>query len=150
MFHHSLVFGYRVRDITSMHRALSITEIRYLICTVAIDHTLVQLAQCCRNFHEPAIRALWSTVPDISPLVRCFPQDAWTLVPNPRGGNSIVSMTVFNQALIAHVSGFLETCAVSSPTGLDKVPQVFQLSAKTRDASVFQVKRPSRWPVPKA
>ncbi|KAM5539384.1 hypothetical protein V8D89_006836 [Ganoderma adspersum] len=72
-----------------MDRALSIAEIRYWICTLANDQTLAQLARCCNNFHEPAIRVLWSTIPDISLLVRCFPQDAWTLVPNPRGGDSI-------------------------------------------------------------
>ncbi|KAI1790212.1 hypothetical protein LXA43DRAFT_891462 [Ganoderma leucocontextum] len=72
----SLISSCRVRGI--MNRALSIAEIRYLICTFATDHTLVRLAQCCKDFHEPAIRVLWNAIPNLSPLVRCFPRDAWT------------------------------------------------------------------------
>ena len=86
-----------------MHRALSIAEIRYLICTEAVDHTLVQLPQCCKIFHEPAIQVLWSVILNISLLVQCFPLDAWTLVPNPGVGDSIVSAIVFRQALMAHL-----------------------------------------------
>ena len=96
-------------------------------------HTLAQLARCSKNFHGPAIRVLWSTIPDISPLVLCLPADTWTVVRIPRVGDSIVSTTLFEEASaswVAYVDVVVETCAISSPTGLDDVPQVFKPGAQ--------------------
>ncbi|TBU29983.1 hypothetical protein BD311DRAFT_787500 [Dichomitus squalens] len=60
-----------------MEHALTITEIREMICTFASDHTLARLARTCKAFHEPSIQVLWCYLSDISPLFHCFPQDAY-------------------------------------------------------------------------
>ena len=70
-----------------MHRALTIPEILRYICEYAEDDTLATMARCARFLHDPAISVLWSGLPDLGPLVMCFPEDAWTLV----GDHSLVS-----------------------------------------------------------
>lgn len=39
--------------------------------------TLANLAITCHVFHETAMNVLWSHLDDLSPLVRCMPQDVW-------------------------------------------------------------------------
>ena len=115
-----------------MHRALSIVEILYLICTFATNPALIRLARCCRDFHNPAIQVLWHDIPDLSPLVRCFPQDAWTMGPGALS-RSIVSITVPRQSSMAHAMGSTETRTVAGARGLDNLPQVLQFGAKARN-----------------
>ncbi|KAM5539374.1 hypothetical protein V8D89_006826 [Ganoderma adspersum] len=62
-----------------MHRALLTPEILYDVCAYATDGTLVSLALSCKAFNEAAIQALWHELRDLSPLMKCFPEDAWTI-----------------------------------------------------------------------
>ena len=126
------------RFATPMDRALSIAEIRYLICTVALDYTLVQLSQCSKRFHEPAIRVLWNTVPDLSPLVRCLPQDAWTMVDSSIGAH-IVSTNLLPNPFTAHVSScIIEAREASNSRGLDDIPQGFSFGVTTWDIAILE------------
>ena len=62
-----------------MHRALLIPEILHAVCAYATDATLVSLARSCKVFHEVAIQVLWDELRDLSPLIKCLPEDAWTV-----------------------------------------------------------------------
>ncbi len=62
-----------------MHQALFIPEILHDVCTHATDTTLVSLALSCKSFHETAIQALWNELCDLNPLIKCFPEDIWTI-----------------------------------------------------------------------
>ncbi|KAI0765967.1 hypothetical protein BD413DRAFT_161701 [Trametes elegans] len=42
-------------------------------------NTLPSLARTCRAFQEPALNALWSCLPSITPLILTLPPDAWML-----------------------------------------------------------------------
>ncbi|EIW85493.1 hypothetical protein CONPUDRAFT_162679 [Coniophora puteana RWD-64-598 SS2] len=59
-----------------MHRALSISEV---VHTIASYHSekkdLTALARTCREFSEPALDTLWWELDDLTPLLRCLPQD---------------------------------------------------------------------------
>jgi len=76
-----------------MHVCLSIPEILAIICTevapevvpdVDLDSTekqdlasLAALARTSHIFSESALNALWSSLADIVPLLRCMPSDLW-------------------------------------------------------------------------
>ena len=62
-----------------MHRALLIPEILHAVCVYATDATLVSLVRTCKVFHEVAIQVLWDELHDLNPLIKCFPEDAWTV-----------------------------------------------------------------------
>ena len=113
-----------------MHRALLIAEIRSLVCTFAADQTLARLAQCCKDFHHPAIRVLWNAISNLSPLVRCFPPDAWTFVNNSLGRCIVSTIILPYPSLMPHIIGSAETRAAACPRGLDGISQVFSHSAK--------------------
>lgn len=40
---------------------------------------MCRLARTCRTFTEPALNIVWKKLPDIYPLIRCLPVDAWYL-----------------------------------------------------------------------
>ncbi|KAF9225243.1 hypothetical protein BS17DRAFT_730527 [Gyrodon lividus] len=74
-----------------MHKALCVQEILSNIfdrvCTDLDDPewqpnlnpSLAALARTCRTFQEPAVDALWFQLDDLTPLLRCLPQDVWVL-----------------------------------------------------------------------
>ncbi|KAI0720596.1 hypothetical protein C8T65DRAFT_293939 [Cerioporus squamosus] len=61
------------------HQALSITEIVRNICQHLEDDrpSLAVLARTSKFFYEPAVGSLWYHLPNLVPLVKCFPPDAW-------------------------------------------------------------------------
>ena len=62
-----------------MRRALLIPEILHHVCAHASDAARLYLALSCKAFHETAIRLLlWSDLHDLSPPIKCLPEDAWT------------------------------------------------------------------------
>ncbi|TBU29996.1 hypothetical protein BD311DRAFT_796321 [Dichomitus squalens] len=74
-----------------MEHALTITEIREMICTSA---RLARLARTCKAFHEPSIQVLWCYLPDISPLFHCFAQDAYAYT------GALYHLSVFHPTLV--------------------------------------------------
>jgi hypothetical protein len=58
-----------------MHRCLQIPEIvRTIFLWLERDwSTLAALAVTCQAVHDPASDLLWSNLPSLAPLVRCFP-----------------------------------------------------------------------------
>ncbi|KAK2463393.1 hypothetical protein APHAL10511_004479 [Amanita phalloides] len=58
-------------------QALSFPEIINLICEKCEPSTLAALARVGRDFTEPVLNALWRSIPDLRPLIRCMPQDLW-------------------------------------------------------------------------
>jgi hypothetical protein len=66
-----------------MHPALRIYDILECICqhllsTDSLD-TLAKLARTCSAFMDPALNALWHTIPSLEPLVRCLSDDVWAV-----------------------------------------------------------------------
>ncbi|KAI0335785.1 hypothetical protein GY45DRAFT_702553 [Cubamyces sp. BRFM 1775] len=66
--------------ISIMSSIAGIPEIISLVCECADHPTLALMARSSRILHEAAIQVLWRILPDLFPLIRCFPEDAWTLV----------------------------------------------------------------------
>ncbi|KAI0667657.1 hypothetical protein C8Q78DRAFT_981449 [Trametes maxima] len=62
-----------------MYAALHVREIIRNICDFSDDNTLTVLARSSRLVHEAAIRAIWRTLPNLAPLVKCFPGDSWRI-----------------------------------------------------------------------
>jgi len=64
-----------------MHRCLSVDEIlRLLACELIASEakaTAAALARCCKTFEEPVLDALWETLDQLTPLLKCFPRDVW-------------------------------------------------------------------------
>ena len=64
-----------------MHACLHVDEIlRLLACQLVASKaktTAVALACCCKTFEEPVLDTLWETQNQITPLLKCFPQDVW-------------------------------------------------------------------------
>ncbi|KAI0754857.1 hypothetical protein C8Q80DRAFT_394216 [Daedaleopsis nitida] len=63
----------------AQHRALHIVEIVRHVCQVADQNTLAVLARTCKLFYETALQTLWTGIPDLVPLIKCFPADAWVI-----------------------------------------------------------------------
>ncbi|RDX53450.1 hypothetical protein OH76DRAFT_1223204 [Lentinus brumalis] len=64
-----------------MHRALSLQEIVREICAFNAGDlkSLAALARTCRHYHELATQELWKEIESLVPLVKCFPEDSWTV-----------------------------------------------------------------------
>ncbi|KAH9891828.1 hypothetical protein C8Q73DRAFT_763229 [Cubamyces lactineus] len=62
-----------------MHTVFCVSEIIRRVCELAELDTLANLARSAWILHEPAIQILWTEVPNMVPLLRCFPEDAWEL-----------------------------------------------------------------------
>ena len=64
-----------------MHACLSVDEILRLLAYELVDSeakaTAVSLACCCKIFEEPVLDELWETQDRLTPLLKCFPHDAW-------------------------------------------------------------------------
>ncbi|KAI0712379.1 hypothetical protein C8Q76DRAFT_797238 [Earliella scabrosa] len=63
-----------------MHPVFSIAELLHHIATLASHDTLPCLIRTCKAFHKHAIQELWRDLPDLSPILGCFPSDAWSVV----------------------------------------------------------------------
>jgi len=65
----------------TMHPCLIVDEIlRLLACELVASRaraTAVALASCCRSFEDLVLDALWETQTQLTPLLKCFPQDVW-------------------------------------------------------------------------
>ncbi len=48
------------------------------LCNCASLDTLATFARTSREFHEPAIRAMWHTLSSFAPLIYTLPSEAWT------------------------------------------------------------------------
>ena len=60
-------------------RTLLIVEVLRHVCQFAKDDTLAALARVCKSFHDPAIQTLWSDLQNLTPLIKCFPDNIWTV-----------------------------------------------------------------------
>ncbi|TFK93099.1 hypothetical protein K466DRAFT_538637 [Polyporus arcularius HHB13444] len=62
-----------------IHQAFCITELVRNICQHLEDDraSLAVLARTSKAFHEPAVGSLWYRLPNLVPLVKCLPPDAW-------------------------------------------------------------------------
>ena len=64
-----------------MHACLNVDEIlRLLVCELVgseANATAVSFACCCKKIREPALDGLWKTQDQLTPLLKCFPQDVW-------------------------------------------------------------------------
>ncbi|KIJ66524.1 hypothetical protein HYDPIDRAFT_26864 [Hydnomerulius pinastri MD-312] len=79
-----------------MHRVLYTQEILLNIfkCTYpawrsSFNPDLVALARTCRVFHEPALNVLWAELDNLTPLIRCLPQDLWSVEIVKIGGSEV-------------------------------------------------------------
>ena len=63
----------------NMHPCLNVDEIlRLLACELVASKgqaSAVALATCCKSFEDPVLDALWETQDQLTPLLKCFPQD---------------------------------------------------------------------------
>jgi hypothetical protein len=51
-----------------------------MICDVFAEcsrSNLVALAATCKTFRDPALQIIWSHLANISPLIRCLPDEIW-------------------------------------------------------------------------
>lgn len=64
---------------SSMERTLQIVEIFRNICEFADKRTLAALARTCSPFHQTAIQSLWRVLPNLVPLIKCFPAGVWVV-----------------------------------------------------------------------
>jgi hypothetical protein len=64
-----------------MHRLLLVHDIPHLLACELVGSelkaTAVSLACCCRTFEDPVLNVLWETQDQLTPLLKCLPQDAW-------------------------------------------------------------------------
>ncbi len=65
-----------------MHRALSLQDIVREICACNAEDlkSLAALARSCTQIYELVIHELWKEIRDFVPLVKCLPEDSWTVV----------------------------------------------------------------------
>ena len=52
---------------------------------------MAALAVACQTFREPALDILWRSLPSLGPLLRCLPEDAYTIVHRFDGAITMVS-----------------------------------------------------------
>ena len=78
-----------------MHPCLSVDEILRLLARQLVasdtETTAVALACCCKTFEEPVLDILWETQDQLTPLLKCFPRDAW----EERDGTFVSQITAF-------------------------------------------------------
>ena len=64
-----------------MHPCLNVDEILRLLARELVasgaQATSVALGSCCKSFEDPVLDALWETQDQLTPLLKCFPQDVW-------------------------------------------------------------------------
>ncbi|KAJ6454253.1 hypothetical protein C8R47DRAFT_1167467 [Mycena vitilis] len=79
-----------------MHRALSILEIREIVCeqlrgpSPSLDDSgrkdFAALARCCQIFRDPALNVLWRKQTTLVPVLKCLPSDLWGETVDAYGG----------------------------------------------------------------
>ena len=66
-----------------MHACLHVDEIVRLIAWELVSSegraTAIALACCCQSFEDPALDALWETQYQLTPLLKTFPEDKYTV-----------------------------------------------------------------------
>ncbi|KIJ62325.1 hypothetical protein HYDPIDRAFT_30580 [Hydnomerulius pinastri MD-312] len=114
-----------------MHRALLVPEVLYAIfvlvpgddsspLTAACPKvTLAALARTCKVFTEEALNILWAELSDLSPLVRCLPEDSWTCT-HGDDGECYSFMKLLKEQHWATIRGYTRrvralTCAPHTP-----------------------------------
>jgi hypothetical protein len=78
----SRVHSSRLPLTSAMSLALKVPEILKIVLediyfnSDTPQHDTLALALTCKDFLEPALNTLWSYLPSILPLIKCFPTDA--------------------------------------------------------------------------
>lgn len=68
-----------------MHRCLFILDVLGIIFNEIFEdsesgpETMAALARTCQDFQDTALDILWKEVPDLVPLLKCLPSDAWKI-----------------------------------------------------------------------
>jgi hypothetical protein len=64
-----------------MHPCLNVDEVLRLLARELVglggEATVVSLACCCKGFEDPLLDVLWETQDQLTPLLKCFPQEVW-------------------------------------------------------------------------
>jgi hypothetical protein len=64
-----------------MHPSLTVDDILHLLACELVESeleaTAVSLACCCRTFEDPVLNVLWKTQEQLTPLLKCLPQEVW-------------------------------------------------------------------------
>ncbi|OJT08202.1 hypothetical protein TRAPUB_903 [Trametes pubescens] len=62
-----------------MHKVLTIAELSSHICSYLDPSSLAATAQSCKTLNGPATPALWTDIPDFTPLVKLLPKNSWVI-----------------------------------------------------------------------
>lgn len=116
------------------HGALCIAEIYRNVCVVADDATLAVLARTCKYFHEPAVQMLWRDIPDLVPLIKLFPEDAWILENRRIVSFATYHVTAWRIDSLGLIMLFIEILSSAVSARLDGFPQAFQTGSPSRAA----------------
>lgn len=73
-----------------MHRCLDVPELLELIASCMMKgggkrQDLVSLAVACHGLTDPVLNVLWKHQSSLSVLLKCFPNDLWTIRPVSSG-----------------------------------------------------------------
>ncbi|KAI0648381.1 hypothetical protein C8Q79DRAFT_905700 [Trametes meyenii] len=74
----------RNNELCSTHRCLNVPELQHIIFDIILHQpgghaTIAALARTSRRFLDVALDTLWCTQSSLVPLVKCFPQELWTV-----------------------------------------------------------------------
>ena len=79
----------------TMHACLNVDEILRLLARELVaseaEATAVFFACCCKTFEDPLLDALWGEQDQLTPLLKCFPRDAW----EEEDGSFVSPLTAF-------------------------------------------------------
>ncbi|RPD62528.1 hypothetical protein L226DRAFT_329759 [Lentinus tigrinus ALCF2SS1-7] len=97
-------------------RALNIAEIIRAICEHLSLHkaSLATLARTSKIFQKPAVASLWYDLPNLVPLVKCLPPDAWEV------NDNVLSLT--RPLCPTDWTKFLEFSGLVRELGADRIP----------------------------
>lgn len=62
-----------------MHATQLVSDVFEHICEWTDPASLSVMARTAGVLHEPAIHALWRSLPSLIPLLQCFPTDSWII-----------------------------------------------------------------------
>jgi hypothetical protein len=103
---------------STIHPCLKALNILSTICDFALQapedgpKTLAAVAVTCRAFENTALDVLWRTLPNLVPLVKCLPPDAWKVKVDKRKENKLVWVSGYSPMLIYALIG-TPTCHCS-------------------------------------
>jgi hypothetical protein len=67
-----------------VHRCWSVDEIvRAIAANLVTDEakaSAVALASCSKSLEQPTLEEVWRCLPNLAPLVQCFPPEIWKLI----------------------------------------------------------------------